>query len=128
MKRLALLLALVGCIGLAVPASAHNLYRKPKVGVTGDVFKFRGKKWQPNAYVYWEYFARPRDSVAIQDGAIFTGPRGRFKLLFTDFNLGRHKMCFMQIDTRYARAAGRAPGDGRFFRKCKKYRVFGTDF
>lgn len=128
MKRLALLLALVGCVGLAVPASAHNLYRKPKVGVTGDIFKFRGTKWQPNAYVYWEYFARPRDNAAVQDGRVLTGRRGRFRLLFRDFNLGRHKMCFMQIDTRYGRASGFGPGDGRFFRECKRYRVFGTDF
>ena len=43
MKRFVLLLALIGCVGLAVPASAHNLYRKPKVGVTGEVFKFRAR-------------------------------------------------------------------------------------
>ena len=128
MKRLALLLALVGCVSLAVPASAHNLFRKPKVGVTGDIFKFKGTKWQPNSSVYWDYYARPRDTQSIQDGFVTTGPRGRFKLLFRDFNLGRHKMCFSQIDTRYARSSGQAPRDGRLFRECKRYRVFGTDF
>jgi hypothetical protein len=124
MKRLALLLALVGCIGMAVPASAHNLTRKPKVGVTGDIFKFRGTKWQPNAPVFWEYYARPRDNSAIQTNSLTTGPRGKFRLLFRDFNLGKHKMCFTQVDTRFPRAAGQ----GRIFRKCKKYEVFGTDF
>jgi hypothetical protein len=128
MKRLALLLALVGCVSLAAPAAAHNLYRKPKVGVTGDIFKFRGTKWQPNSSVYWEYYARPRDTQPIQDGSVRTGPRGRFRLLFQDFNLGRHRMCFSQIDTRYARSSGLGPGEGRFFRECKRYRVFGTDF
>ena len=128
MKRLALLLALVGCVSLAVPAAAHNLYRKPKVGVTGDIFRFKGTKWQPNAYVYWDYYARPRDTQSIQDGFVVTGPRGRFRLRFQDSNLGRHKMCFSQIDTRYARPAGLGPGEGRFFRECKRYRVFGTDF
>ena len=128
MKRLAFLLALIGCVGLAVPAAAHNLYRKPKVGVTGDVFKFRGTKWQPNSYVYWDYYARPRDDTSVQDGAVLTGPRGRFRLLFQDFNLGRHKMCFAQVDTRYAMTSGFGPGDGRLFRECKRYRVFGTDF
>ena len=104
MKRLALLLALVGCVGLAVPASAHNLTRKPKVGVTGDIFKFRGKKWQPNSTVYWEYYARPRDDDYIQEGRVTTGPRGRFRLLFRDFNLGKHKMCFV-ADRHALRAA-----------------------
>jgi hypothetical protein len=128
MKRLVLLLALIGCVGLAVPAAAHNLYRTPRVGVTGEVFKFRGTKWQPNSDVFWEYYARPRDENFIQDGAVTTGPRGRFRLRFRDFNLGRHKMCFAQIDTRYppARASGVSP-DGRLFRECKRYRVFGTD-
>ena len=130
MKRLALLLALVGCVGLAVPASAHNLTRKPKVGVTGDIFKFRGKKWQPNSTVYWEYYARPRDDNYIQEGSVTTGPRGRFRLRFRDFNLGKHKMCFVQIDTRYEPLAHMS-GEltvGRLFRKCKRYQVFGTDF
>ena len=125
MKRLALLLALVGCVGLAVPASAHNLYRKPRVGVTGDIFTFRGTQWQPNRTVFWEYYARPRDDNFIQDGTVTTGPRGRFRLLFRDFNLGRHKMCFTQIDTRYPRTSG--VSGGRVFRECKRYRVFGTD-
>ena len=129
MKRLALLLALVGCVGLAVPASAHNLYRKPRVGVTGDIFKFRGTHWQPNATVFWEYYARPGDDNYIQDGTVTTGPRGRFRLLFRDFNLGRHKMCFIQSDTRFPMSA-RTSGisGGRLFRECKRYRVFGTDF
>jgi len=130
MKRLALLLALVGCVGLAVPASAHNLYRKPRVGVTGDIFKFRGTQWQPNADVFWEYYARPGDDNYIQEGTVTTGPRGRFRLLFRDFNLGRHKMCFIQIDTRYPRMSAHTSGisGGRLFRECKRYRVFGTDF
>ena len=128
MKRLALFLALIGCVGLAVPASAHNVFRKPRVGVTGEIYKFRGTQWQPNATVYWEYYARPRDDNYIQEGTVQTGRRGRFRFLFRDFNLGRHKMCFAQIDTRYpARAAGTAPM-GRLFRECKRYRVFGTDF
>ena len=128
MKRLALLLALIGCVGLAVPASAHNLYRKPRIGVTGQIFKFRGTQWQPNATVYWEYYARPRDDTYVQEGTVQTGQRGRFRLLFRDSNLGRHKMCFAQIDTRYppARASGFSQM-GRLFRECKRYRVFGTD-
>ena len=59
-----------------------------------------------------------------------TGRRGRFRLLFRDYNLGRHKMCFAQIDTRFrplAHMSGELPF-GRLFRKCKRYRVFGTDF
>jgi hypothetical protein len=126
MKRLALVLALLGCLCLAAPAVAHNLYRKPKVGVTGDIFTFKGTKWQPNSYVYWEYFARPGDDEPVQQGSVVAGRRGKFRLLFRDHNLGRHKMCFGQIDTRYARSSGTAP-NGRLFYKCKKYRVFGTD-
>ena len=128
MRRLALLLALIGCVGLAAPAAAHNLYRTPRIGVTGQIFKFRGTKWQPNATVYWEYYARPSDDAYVQEGTVQTGRRGRFRLLFRDYNLGRHKMCFAQIDTRYppARTAGFSPM-GRLFRECKRYRVFGTD-
>ena len=51
--------------------------------------------------VFWEYYARPGDDNYIQEGTVTTGPRGRFRLLFRDFNLGRHKMCFAQIDTRF---------------------------
>jgi len=123
MKRLALPLALVCCASLAVPAVAHNLYRKPKVGASGQVFKFRGTKWQPNHKVYWDYYARPSDEQSTQEGSVVTGARGRFRLRFQDFNLGRHRMCFSQIDTRYARGSGVAPGDGRMFRECKRYRV-----
>lgn len=128
MKRLALLLALATCVVAVAPAAAHNLYRKPRVGVTGDIYTFKGTKWQPGQVVFWEYHARPRGE-AIQEGTLTANSRGRFRFRFRDFNLGKHKMCFVQIDTRYpprARSSGTAP-NGRLFRRCKTYRVFGTD-
>ena len=61
---------------------------------------------------------RPGVTGAMRHGCVRTGPRGRFRLRFQDSNLGRHRMCFSQIDTRYARSSGRRPRDGRLFRSA----------
>jgi hypothetical protein len=125
MRRISLLVSLAVLLATAPSALAHNLYRYPKAGVTGDKYVFTGTQWQPGAYVYWYYYSKPNRAY-VQSGKIRANSSGWLRLNFRDYNFGKHKMCFRQYDTRYpARTSGVAPG--RLYAKCKTYMVWGTD-
>jgi hypothetical protein len=103
-------------------ASAHTISLSPRAGDLNTPFRFTGRGWQPRGVVSWEYFASTRATTPFRSGRFRDGAGGSFRFTWSDTALGlTHRMCFTQLDTRFARAAG-APR-GRRFRRCANFYV-----
>jgi hypothetical protein len=114
---------LLAALAVAAPASAHNLSLSTPSGDLGTFFRFSGRAWQPGGRVFWQYQASPRSAVVTQGGSFRAGRNGAFRFSWTDARPGQtHRMCFIQFDTRFVRAAG-LTGAGRRFRRCANFYV-----
>ena len=93
-------------------ASAHTISLSPRAGDLNTPFRFTGRGWQPRGVVSWEYFTSTRATTPFRSGRFRDGANGRFRFTWSDTALGlTHRMCFTQLDTRFAARQGRRGAD-----------------
>ena len=113
---------ILAALVLTPSASAHTISFSPRAGDLNTPFRFTGRSWQPRGVVFWQYFVSTRATTAFRSGRFRGGGNGRFRFTWSDTALGlTHRMCFTQLDTRFASAAGTP--SGRRFRRCVSFYV-----